>query len=101
MQPDHQDHLAHQIRVLGHPKRLQLLHALRQEPLRIADLAEKTGLSHATVNDLIRPLKWVGLAHMARLGRDMVLSLGPRRDQPGYLKQILKAYEATLGTMPG
>jgi rhodanese-related sulfurtransferase/biotin operon repressor len=56
-------------RVLGHPKRLELLDLLTQGPRNVEELAEATGLGMSTCSAHLHALRDAGLAMARRDGR--------------------------------
>ena len=70
---EHKDALYEQFaavgRVLGHPKRLELLDLLTQGPRSVEELAEATGLGMSTCSAHLHALRDAGLALARRDGR--------------------------------
>ena len=62
-------------KVLGHPKRLELIDLLSQGPRSVESLAEAAGLGMSTCSAHLQTLKEAGLAEARREGRRIYYSL--------------------------
>lgn len=58
-------------RAMSNPVRLQLVHTLREDPMRVGDLAQATGLEPGTVSRHLGILRRAGILGTRRNGKDI------------------------------
>ncbi|WP_040797980.1 ArsR/SmtB family transcription factor [Nocardia higoensis] len=63
------------LQALATPSRLMILTRLRQEPMRVTELAESVGMEQSAVSHQLRLLRNLGLVVGTRTGRSIVYSL--------------------------
>jgi ArsR family transcriptional regulator len=61
---------ANVLRVLAHPRRLQMLHVLAEGPLEVGRLATRLQLSQPNVSQHLALLRSAGLVELERNGRE-------------------------------
>jgi ArsR family transcriptional regulator len=59
------------LRMLAHPRRLEILHVLSDGPLEVGRLASRTGLSQPNVSQHLALLRTSGLVEVERNGREV------------------------------
>lgn len=59
------------LRMLAHPRRLEILHVLSDGPLEVGRLATKTGLSQPNASQHLSLLRSAGLVLIERNGREV------------------------------
>jgi ArsR family transcriptional regulator len=57
---------------MGHAKRLRIVHSLRDGPKRVADLAQASGLSQASVSRHLTILRNCGVVTAQRRGQEII-----------------------------
>lgn len=55
--------------------RLQIMHVLREQPMRVADIARTTGLSQSVVSRQLGILRSTGVVDCKRQGNEMIYQL--------------------------
>ena len=55
--------------------RLQIMHALREQPMRVADIAQATHLSQSVVSRQLGILRNIGVVNCHRQGNEMIYQL--------------------------
>jgi len=69
--PEMFDRLAQRFAALGDARRLRLVHALMEGPLRVADLAEAAGMAQPSVSKHLAQLRQAGLIQGERSGNEV------------------------------
>ena len=62
---------ANVLRILAHPRRLEMLHALAEGPIEVGRLATRLHLSQPYVSQHLALLRSVGLVELERNGREV------------------------------
>ena len=62
-------------KAMGNPTRLQILHALRERPLKVGDIVQATELNQPLVSRQLNTLRNVGVVKCQRQGNEMVYEL--------------------------
>ena len=62
-------------KAMGNPVRLQILHALREQPMKVGDIAQATELSQSLVSRQLGTLRNVGVVKCQRQGNEMIYEL--------------------------
>jgi ArsR family transcriptional regulator len=63
------------LRVLAHPRRLEMLHVLADGPTEVGTLANRLGISQPNASQHLGLLRSVGLVDLQRIGREARYSL--------------------------
>lgn len=59
-------------KTMGNAARLQIVHVLREGPMRVSDIVETTGLAQAKVSQHLAILRAYGVVSTKREGRDVI-----------------------------
>ena len=62
---------ANTLRMLAHPRRLEILHTLADGPIEVGRLANRLGLSQPNVSQHLALLRTAGLVELERNGREV------------------------------
>jgi ArsR family transcriptional regulator len=62
-------------KAMGNPVRLQILHVLREQPMKVGDIAQATELSQSLVSRQLGTLRNVGVVKCQRQGNEMIYEL--------------------------
>jgi ArsR family transcriptional regulator len=82
---------ANVLRMLAHPRRLEMLHLLAAGPMEVGALAVRLGASQPNVSQHLALLRSAGLVEVERSGREMRYRLSDPR--------VMKACEIMRGFM--
>ena len=80
---------ANVLRMLAHPRRLEMLHILAEGPIEVGALAAQLGVSQPNVSQHLALLRNSGLVEVERNGREMRYQLSD--------PQVLRACEIMRG----
>ena len=59
-------------KAMGNPTRLQIMHILRENPMTVSEIMEKTGLGQSLVSRQLSVLRSVGVVINERNGAEMI-----------------------------
>ena len=62
-------------KAMANGTRLQIMHVLREQPLRVADIAQATNLSQSVVSRQLGILRATGVVNCKRQGNEMIYHL--------------------------
>ena len=63
---------AEMCKTMGNAARLQIVHALREGPMRVSDIVEATALAQAKVSQHLAVLRAYGVVATRRAGKDVI-----------------------------
>ena len=63
---------AEMCKTMGNAARLQIVHVLREGPMRVSDIVEATGLAQAKVSQHLAVLRAYGVVTTKREGKDVI-----------------------------
>ena len=63
---------AEMCKTMGNAARLQIVHVLREGPMRVSDIVEATGLAQAKVSQHLAVLRAYGVVTTKRDGKDVI-----------------------------
>lgn len=66
-------------KAMGHPVRLQILHLLRDGPLKVGELVQQIGLSQSAISYQLQILRSARVVNYSRHGTEMVYQLADTR----------------------
>jgi DNA-binding transcriptional ArsR family regulator len=62
-------------KVMGNPSRLQIIHALREHPMNVGEIAHTTGFSQSLVSRQLGTLRNIGAVEFQRHGNEIIYRL--------------------------
>lgn len=60
---------------MGNATRLQIIHTLREHPMNVSEIADKTGFGQSVVSRQLSTLRNVGVVDCQRQGNEMIYQL--------------------------
>lgn len=65
-------------KAMGNATRLQIIHVLREHPMKVSEIAENTGFGQSLVSRQLSTLRSVGVVECQRQGNEMIYQLADK-----------------------